>query len=272
MVALAPHLVRPLPLVVPAFEGAHPDRLVGVGLNLYDVMSRAQRAAAAARRAPQEASRGRAWSPERHRVISGEEVHRAAAGAGGARADQRLPVLRLPDRRRAPGADRARRGRALRRGLRQPPRRHRTARARRSRARRARARRRERRALRRARRERRQRDRRVGRPAAPARAARRGRAAAHPAQPRHARDDPPRGPAARRRRDRAGRRRALDLRAAVARAHARRHDRQRLRGSARAHQAVRRGHRLPAGGGQRVLRHRARARASSPARSPACAR
>src|SRR6202167_6847524 len=39
MVALAPHLVHPLPLVVPAFDGAHPDRLVGVGLNLYDVMS-----------------------------------------------------------------------------------------------------------------------------------------------------------------------------------------------------------------------------------------
>src|SRR5580692_2957232 len=38
LVALAPHLVRPLPIVVPAFEGAHPDRLVGVGLNLYDVM------------------------------------------------------------------------------------------------------------------------------------------------------------------------------------------------------------------------------------------
>src|SRR5213083_2396164 len=38
-VALAPHLVRPLPLIVPAFEGARPDRLVGVGLNLYDVMS-----------------------------------------------------------------------------------------------------------------------------------------------------------------------------------------------------------------------------------------
>ncbi len=39
MVALAPHLVRPLPLVVPAFDGARPDRLMGVGLNLYDVMS-----------------------------------------------------------------------------------------------------------------------------------------------------------------------------------------------------------------------------------------
>ena len=40
MVTLAPHLVRPLPLVVPAFDGARPDRMVGVGLNLYDVMAR----------------------------------------------------------------------------------------------------------------------------------------------------------------------------------------------------------------------------------------
>ncbi len=62
MVALAPHLVRPLPLVVAAFEGAHPDRLVGVGLNLYDVMSR------------ERGRRGESWSPDRHRVISGEEV------------------------------------------------------------------------------------------------------------------------------------------------------------------------------------------------------
>src|SRR5947199_8074026 len=38
MVALAPHLVKPLPLVVPAFEGARPDRLVGIGLNMYYVM------------------------------------------------------------------------------------------------------------------------------------------------------------------------------------------------------------------------------------------
>src|SRR5438067_4 len=33
MVRLAPHLVRPLPLVVPALDGAKLDRLVGVGLN-----------------------------------------------------------------------------------------------------------------------------------------------------------------------------------------------------------------------------------------------
>ncbi len=64
MVALAPHLVKPLPLVVAAFEGARPDRLVGVGLNLYDVMARDR----------DRRRRAESWSPERHRVISGEEV------------------------------------------------------------------------------------------------------------------------------------------------------------------------------------------------------
>ena len=66
MVTLAPHLVRPLQIVVPAFDGARLDRLVGVGLNLYDVMS-------VERRRGRRAS-GEAWSPDRHRVISGEEV------------------------------------------------------------------------------------------------------------------------------------------------------------------------------------------------------
>jgi glycerol-3-phosphate dehydrogenase len=102
MVALAPHLVRPLPLVVPAFDGARPDRLMGVGLNLYDVMSvdrerlrtrrsrRTQRAhtqrAQGGGRGEQAAvepgggartavlEEGESWSPERHRVISGEDV------------------------------------------------------------------------------------------------------------------------------------------------------------------------------------------------------
>jgi glycerol-3-phosphate dehydrogenase len=109
MVALAPHLVRPLPLVVPAFDGARPDRLMGVGLNLYDVMSvdRERLRTRRSRRSqkthgsqqtqdgrgiqppgeelgagePGSATtqtavleQGEAWSPERHRVISGEEV------------------------------------------------------------------------------------------------------------------------------------------------------------------------------------------------------
>ena len=63
MVKLAPHLVRPLPFVVPAFDGARPDRMVGVGLNLYDAMA----AAGAAREDGD-------WEPERHRVIGGDEV------------------------------------------------------------------------------------------------------------------------------------------------------------------------------------------------------
>jgi glycerol-3-phosphate dehydrogenase len=113
MVALAPHLVRPLPLVVPAFDGARPDRMMGVGLNLYDVMSvergrrragrsvigrgrrgRAERVASRGGATEDAALRGGAgtstgmgagegveeigaehgWSPERHRMISGEEV------------------------------------------------------------------------------------------------------------------------------------------------------------------------------------------------------
>jgi glycerol-3-phosphate dehydrogenase len=92
MVALAPHLVHPLPLVVPAFEGAHPDRMVGVGLNLYDVMSvdrdrlrsgrptigrgkraRAERATPV-EDGPVRSEESESWSPERHRTISGEEV------------------------------------------------------------------------------------------------------------------------------------------------------------------------------------------------------
>jgi len=73
MVALAPHLVHPLPLVVPAFDGARPDRLMGVGLNLYDAMSVTDRRSAGERL---RSRRGEAesWSPERHRMISGEEV------------------------------------------------------------------------------------------------------------------------------------------------------------------------------------------------------
>jgi glycerol-3-phosphate dehydrogenase len=91
MVALAPHLVHPLPLVVPAFDGARPDRLMGVGLNLYDVMSvdrdrlrtrrsrrpRGEQASGEPAGALARAvvlAQGESWSPERHRVVSGEEV------------------------------------------------------------------------------------------------------------------------------------------------------------------------------------------------------
>jgi glycerol-3-phosphate dehydrogenase len=87
LVRLAPHLVRPLPMVVSAFNGARPDRLTGIGLNMYDVMATpALRGRWSARRAAQQAARaGRDvsepdldsyWSPARHRAISGEEVVR----------------------------------------------------------------------------------------------------------------------------------------------------------------------------------------------------
>src|SRR5215218_3558097 len=71
LVALAPHLVKPLPLVVPAFEGARLDRLIGVGLNLYDVMSvdKIRR-----RRGRDNGGESSSWSPDRHRIIPGEEV------------------------------------------------------------------------------------------------------------------------------------------------------------------------------------------------------
>ena len=82
MVALAPHLVHPLPLVVAAFDGQRPDRMTGVGLNLYDVMSVERLRGPRGR--PRLRGRGSAeravaadpsdWSPERHRMISGDEV------------------------------------------------------------------------------------------------------------------------------------------------------------------------------------------------------
>src|ERR671917_1296837 len=69
-VALAPHLVKPLPLIVPAFDGARPDRLVGLGLNMYDVMAVDRLSPLARRRAREDTD----WSPARHRAIGGDEV------------------------------------------------------------------------------------------------------------------------------------------------------------------------------------------------------
>jgi glycerol-3-phosphate dehydrogenase len=64
LAALAPHLVRPLPFVIPAFDGARPDRLVGIALNTYDVMARGRR----------RGGNDEDWSPARHRSIDGDEV------------------------------------------------------------------------------------------------------------------------------------------------------------------------------------------------------
>src|ERR1044072_2600021 len=74
-VRLAPHLVRPLPLVVPAFDGQRLDgrvgqrldRMAGIGLTAYDVM-----AVPPLRRSPLRRCLAREdadWSPARHRTI-----------------------------------------------------------------------------------------------------------------------------------------------------------------------------------------------------------
>jgi glycerol-3-phosphate dehydrogenase len=78
MVSLAPHLVKPLPLIVPAFDGARPDRMMGMGLNLYDVMS-VDKLRSPLRRRGRNGERGdelstTSWSPDRHRVIDAGEV------------------------------------------------------------------------------------------------------------------------------------------------------------------------------------------------------
>ena len=63
LTTLAPHLVKPLPLVVPAFGGKRPDRRLGTGLHLYDRMARELRRGSQAE-----------WNPDRHRTIEGDEV------------------------------------------------------------------------------------------------------------------------------------------------------------------------------------------------------
>jgi glycerol-3-phosphate dehydrogenase len=80
MVGLAPHLVKPLPLIVPAFDGARPDRMMGMGLNLYDVMSvdklrsPLRRRGRGANDASDAAFATTSWSPDRHRIIDAGEV------------------------------------------------------------------------------------------------------------------------------------------------------------------------------------------------------
>lgn len=85
MVELAPHLVWPTPFLVTAFEGERVDRKIGMGLNMYDAMQRGQasRRAEKQRRAELSGLSLRQykreydemeWTPERHRMIDGDEV------------------------------------------------------------------------------------------------------------------------------------------------------------------------------------------------------
>jgi len=76
-VQMAPNLVKPLKLVVPAFDGEHPDRLVGLALGMYDAMAMPSLRAIRRRRdgAEEEVEIDPSdWSPDRHREVSGEEV------------------------------------------------------------------------------------------------------------------------------------------------------------------------------------------------------
>src|SRR5947209_15145429 len=81
LVRLAPHLVTPLRLLVPFFDEKRPDRLMGVGLNMYDVMATERL------RRRGRSGHGDWWSPDRHRVIDGDDV-RERLPALGSRAPQ----------------------------------------------------------------------------------------------------------------------------------------------------------------------------------------
>ena len=72
LVKLAPHLVRPLPMLVASFEGKRPDRMLGVGLNMYDRMARELKRPGRRGRDPFMDEED--WSPEKHRIIEGDEV------------------------------------------------------------------------------------------------------------------------------------------------------------------------------------------------------
>jgi glycerol-3-phosphate dehydrogenase len=73
LVQLAPHLVYPTPFLVPALGGDRRARLIGIGLNMYDVMATTRVGASRRERAAREEA-GDYWAPDRHRTIPGDEV------------------------------------------------------------------------------------------------------------------------------------------------------------------------------------------------------
>ena len=272
MVQLAPHLVYPTPFLVPTLGDGKRSRTIGIGLNMYDVMA-TTRVGMSRRERAERAAGDDYWAPDRHRTIDGDELVELvpALAARDPRDaylfydcqtdDVRLVLTILGEAERygavfVNGAEVTglldRDGSGRRRRLR---------------------RRRERRALRGRGRQRGQRDRRLGRPHPAGGDPRRGGGAEDRAEPRHPRHGLAReAPAQPRGVHRPGRRGANDLRPALVRAGADRDHRQRLRRRHHPRQARRRGHRLPARGGELVLRHRARPRPTSPAPTRACGR
>ena len=73
MVQLAPHLVYPTPFLVPSLGDEKRDRLLGIGLNMYDVMA-TTRVGQSRRDRVARAEAGDFWAPDRHRTVSGEEA------------------------------------------------------------------------------------------------------------------------------------------------------------------------------------------------------
>jgi glycerol-3-phosphate dehydrogenase len=73
MVQLASHLVYPTPYLVPTAGDQRRDRRIGIGLNMYDVMSTARVGRGRAQRAEHGDEEG-FWWPDRHRTIDGEEA------------------------------------------------------------------------------------------------------------------------------------------------------------------------------------------------------
>jgi glycerol-3-phosphate dehydrogenase len=83
LVELAPHLVYPTPFLVPALGEERRKRMIGVGLNMYDVMATTRVGSGRRERRRETALRGEGseaappvdqWSPDRHRTIPGDEA------------------------------------------------------------------------------------------------------------------------------------------------------------------------------------------------------
>jgi len=73
MVQLAPHLVYPTPFLVPTLGDDRRNRLLGVGLNMYDAMASANVGPGRRDRLARQLLDDH-WAPNRHRTIEGPEV------------------------------------------------------------------------------------------------------------------------------------------------------------------------------------------------------
>ncbi len=73
MVQLAPHLVYPTPFLVPALGEEKKSRMLGAGLNLYDVMATSRVGRGRSQRS-EHSDEADYWSPDRHRTIEGSEA------------------------------------------------------------------------------------------------------------------------------------------------------------------------------------------------------